>query len=98
MRRSPRREYHYRQSVAPIYGGCIPARKDFREIECRDISAGGIAFYMDLPPDFDSLVVALGREPDQSFFTAKVVRVEKTQRNGQGRYLLGCRFLGRVQI
>jgi len=98
MRSSPRRAYHYRQKIAPIYGGCIPARKDFFEVECRDISAGGIAFYLPRQPDFDSLVVSLGRAPKESYFTARVVRTEPVERSGQRMRLVGCCFTGRIQI
>jgi hypothetical protein len=81
-----------------MYGGCIPSRKDFVPVECRDISAGGVAFYMSGRPDFDHLVVALGRHPNQTFFTARVVRAEPTERDGQTQYLVGCRFSGRIQV
>jgi hypothetical protein len=98
MRSSPRRPYEYQQSIAPMYGGCIPSRKDFVPVECRDISAGGLAFYLSGRPDFDRLVVALGRHPNQTFFTARVVRTEPTERDGHRQYLIGCRFSGRIHV
>jgi len=98
LRRSPRRTFRYLQRVAPMFGGRVPSRKKLFEVECKDISAGGVAFFLDRPPDFDTLVVALGRPPGESFFTARVVRVVRTDLDGRRLYLVGCRFTGRVSI
>ncbi|MGQ9575755.1 MAG: GAF domain-containing protein [Thermoguttaceae bacterium] len=98
LRSSPRRAFKYYQMIAPMFGGVLPKRKKFFEVECEDISAGGIAFYMNRPPDFDTLVVALGRPPAESYLTARVVRVAKKERDGQRLYLVGCRFTGRVNL
>ena len=98
LRSSPRRAFKYYQMIAPMFGGQLPARRKFYEVECEDISAGGMGFYMNRPPDFDALVVALGRPPDESFLTARVIRVMKVERDGQRRYLVGCRFTGRAAL
>jgi hypothetical protein len=97
-RRSPRRAFRYRQLIAPMRDGCLPSRNHFVEVECRDISAGGIALVLSEPPDFEDLVVALGKPPDESHFTSKVVRVEELEERGGTRYLVGCRFTGRVYM
>ena len=94
-RRSFRRAYRYRQAIAPMTGGTMPARREFFEVDCWDISLGGIAFFLDQPPAFQSLVVALGRPPALNYFTAQVMRVGRTEEQGQVRYLVGCRFLER---
>ena len=96
-RRSFRRAYRYRQAVAPMAGGVVPARREFFEVDCWDISLGGIAFFLDRPPDFQTLVVSLGRPPALNYFTAQVVRVARMEQHGRMRYLVGCRFLERVQ-
>jgi PAS domain S-box-containing protein len=98
QRRSFRRQYRYRQSIAPITQGAMPSRREFFEVDCRDISASGIAFVLDHSPNFESLVVALGRYPAVKHFTARVVRVAQMEQDGRTRYLVGCRFLGRVQV
>ena len=66
------------------------------EVECKDISAGGIAFYMRDPPLFNSLVVELGKPPGERYFSAKVVRVSRLDHGGQEAYLVACRFTGRL--
>ncbi len=98
LRSSPRRSYHFRQRIAPIVDSCLPTKKNFIEVECQDISAGGIAFFMTDLPGFKDLVVSLGIPPVQSYFTAKIVRCQKMEDAGRVRYLLGCRFTGRVHM
>ena len=98
LRTSPRRNYQYRQTVAPMFGRELPPQTKFFEVECKDISAGGIAFYLDRPPDFENVVVALGRPPAQTHFTARVVRIATLRRDGKRCYLIGCRFTGRVVL
>lgn len=98
LRSSPRREFRYFQLIAPLVGKRLPARKDFFAVEFRDISAGGISFYLDQRPDFEYLVVVLGRAPEENYFAAQVVRVVNEELDGRQRILVGCRFTGRVQI
>lgn len=97
-RSSPRRGFRYRQAIAPIYAGAMPSPGKFFEVVCEDLSAGGIAFYMEEPPDFEDLVVALGRAPAVNHFTARVVRVLDRQFEGRTMQLVGCRFTGRVYL
>ena len=47
-RTSQRRAYQYRQMIAPTVGGVIPAKDNFFPIECKDISAGGVSFLLDI--------------------------------------------------
>ncbi|MFZ5830410.1 MAG: PAS domain-containing protein [Planctomycetota bacterium] len=96
LRRSPRRSFHYRQRIAAVYRGMLPRLKDFFEVDCEDISAGGIAFSMPQKPDFRDLVVALGQEPNLSHFSATVVRVVERETAGTASYLVACRFMGRI--
>jgi PAS domain S-box-containing protein len=98
QRSSPRREFNYYQLIAPVQGKRLPAKRDFFAVQCRDISAGGISFYLDQRPDFNILVVVLGREPGENYFTAEVVRVVTEQREGKTAFLVGCRFTGRAEI
>lgn len=98
LRSSPRRNFHYRQLIAPMYNAGLPRKNDFYEVECKDISAGGISFYLDNPPDFQTLVVVLGLAPGLSYFTARVARVVEERINDRVRHVVGCRFIGRVHL
>ncbi len=97
-RRSARRDYRYRQRMAPMNGNTLPAASEFVEVDCWDISAGGVSFFVDRLPNFETLVVALGRPPALSYFSARVMRVARVEENGTARYLIGCTFLGRVHL
>jgi PAS domain S-box-containing protein len=98
LRSSPRRTFNYRQRIAPIIDGAMPTRRDFFEVECRDISAGGISFFTEKRPDFTNLIVALGVAPLESFFVARIVRVVLAEEGSPLPYMVGCRFTGRVQL
>ena len=52
----------------------MPCDADFFEVDCCDISAGGLAFYLDLAPNFEKLIVTLGKPPAVTHFAAQVVR------------------------
>ena len=97
QRISLRRQYQYVQKIAPKIGDELPRREDFFAVRCNDISAGGISFFFDRPPEFRDLVVSLGKEPALSHFTARVARVAGVDSEGENIFLVGCRFTGRVR-
>ena len=97
-RASPRRTFQYRQMIAPVTGNAMPSEQDFFEVDCADISAGGLSFYLSYLPDFEKLIVRLGRPPAMTHFAAQVVRHVEKLNGTQRQYLVGCRFLGRVQL
>ena len=96
LRTSPRRQFSYEQRIAPLTDGEIPDQDDFFEVECNDLSAGGISFVLDRPPDFTNLVAVLGKPPDEVRFSAEVVRTWTEQRDGKEQHIVGCRFTGRL--
>ncbi len=98
LRRSIRRTYHYLQKVAPVMDDRQPRPDQFFEVQCNDISAGGLSFFFARPPAFERLIVALGKEPAVTYFTAHVVRVASVERGGGKAYLVGCKFTGRTQL
>jgi PAS domain S-box-containing protein len=97
-RSSPRRVFQYRQLIAPVLGNAMPSERDFFEVDCSDISAGGLSFYLGRVPEFDKLIVRLGKAPALTHFAAQVVRYMEKVEGPQRQYLVGCRFLGRVHL
>jgi hypothetical protein len=95
-RLSPRKNFRYLQMIAPVVAGRMPSREDFYPVECKDISSGGIAFFADRPPEFDVLVVALGRPPYLSRFMARVVYVQDVKCASGANHLVGCQFTERI--
>lgn len=96
QRQFVRRTYQYRQKVAPYTERRFPRPEDFLQVHGKDISAGGIGFFMEKEPSFRQLVVALGEGSATSYFLAEVVRCKPVEHEGQKMYLIGCKFCGRI--
>lgn len=87
-----RSDYKGWQLIAPYRDGKRPRQHEFRFIECCDLSAGGFSF---VAPDWEPcerFVIALGSAPFR-FFVAQVVNRRTDDKSGQGRAIIGCRFL-----
>lgn len=97
-RASARHRFPRVQSIAPYVNGQLPSPNMFYAVQCRDLTSGGLSFWLPNPPEFSTLVVALGGEENVKHLTAEVVHTTKIERDGKSMYLVGCRFLGRVEI
>ncbi|HVA45476.1 MAG TPA: hypothetical protein VNH11_03745 [Pirellulales bacterium] len=95
-RTSTRRPFTFRQFVAPYHGGALPCKASFREVECQDISSTGFSFLSTQLPDFDSLVVALGVPPHQTYLQAHIVNRFSVDDGVAPLYRIGCRFAAQV--
>jgi PAS domain S-box-containing protein len=95
-RSSPRRAYPYFQKIAPAPDARLPAREQFREVPCRDISSGGLSFLLWYEPDFQHLVVELGRGRRVARLSAEVVWFRRVRDGDSYSFLVGCKFTGRV--
>ncbi len=95
-RTKPRRSYPYAQRIAPVINGTRPDLRDFVEIQCNDIAAGGFSFVSDAPPVSDAYVVALGCAPKVTYLSAQIAHVTRVQHDGKRRFLIGCNYMGRV--
>jgi hypothetical protein len=98
LRTSPRRKYPYRQLIAPIVAGRPPARESFYPVWCKDLSGGGFSIYLEAPPAFHNLVVALGVPPYVKFYRAETMHVEPVEFEGRRAFLVGCRLINRVYL
>jgi diguanylate cyclase (GGDEF)-like protein len=97
-RGQPRRPFPTNQFIAPYRDGKLPTREMFQQVLCHDISSGGFSFILPHPPEFDSIVVALGMPPNVTYLSGQIVHSRATNPDGQSLYIVGCRFLGRVQL
>ena len=98
QRSSPRKEYGYRQSIAPITFYGMPSLDDLVEVKCKDISGGGMSFYAESPPTYKRVLVCLGPPSDYHYFLAEVVRISLEKKRGGGRYIVGCHFVKRIYL
>jgi PAS domain S-box-containing protein len=92
-----RRPFPYAQRLAVWGGGRLPRRRDFFEVQCRDISATGFSFYYERRPKFKRIVVAVGPEQSPVYLVADVRHVTAGKAEHRGSFLVGCEFRGRVQ-
>ena len=96
LRSSPRTPYKHEQMIAPIDNGRLPSQKDFFPVSCHNISAGGLSFTLDHRPEFERLVVVLGKPNSLNTFFAHVVHVSELKNGGVPKYRVGCQFDSRV--
>lgn len=97
-RGQPRRPFPTNQFIAPYLNGKLPTREMFQQVLCHDISSGGFSFHLPQPPAFDSIIVALGMPPNVTYLSGRVVHTSASSPNGQSMFLVGCRFVGRVEL
>jgi diguanylate cyclase (GGDEF)-like protein len=96
-RTQPRRRSSRFQAIAPMVDGRFPSPDTFREIQCRDLTAGGLSFLLPAPPEFTLMVVALVTDENVKYLTAEVAHTTKMQQDGSVAYLVGGRFTGRIE-
>lgn len=97
-RRHERRPYRCIRRLAPYINDDVPAEEAFVEIQCRDLSAGGISFTTAAQPPALLLVVELAapREPSCTV-VARVVHCQDCGTEGRGFFLIGCQFIRRLR-
>lgn len=91
-----RRGYRCVQRLAPLSGDNMPGLSQFCDVECHDLSAGGFSFVATEPPDCETLAVELGKAPVLIYVTARIVHISEIWSGAETRFLIGCRFTGRL--
>ena len=97
MRSSPRKKYQFNQRIGPMHGGLLPRTDEYFNVECNDISKGGISFYLKRPPGCEQFAIVLGQKPKVTILAAKVVNTKEVEHDDQQMYLVGCQFIDRLQ-
>lgn len=95
-RRHTRFAFHATQQVAPYVHGKIPPATAFRPVDCHDISCGGLSYYLNQPPLVNDIVLALTIRGEVKYLSAHIVRTTATLTTDGLKYLVGCRFVGRL--
>lgn len=92
-----RQPFNEKQYIAPYSGeGPLPETYQFRAVQCHDLSARGISFIFDEPPDFEKFVVRLVKGTETYFVVARVANIADVGSKDRPRYRVGCSFLERV--
>ncbi|HEY4761383.1 MAG TPA: hypothetical protein VIH42_12450 [Thermoguttaceae bacterium] len=97
MRSSPRKDFPCTQRIAPMHGKDLPLPDEYINVECKNISCGGIAFYAKRRPGCKHFSVALGQKPAITMLIAQVVHISEVECNNQRMYLVGCKFIDRIE-
>jgi hypothetical protein len=90
-RQGARHAYGCKQLVAPYNGVALPKQTDFSWVECKNISARGLSFWLSEPPESKNFVVALGGVPF-IFLLARIVYFGVEGKH----YVCGCQFHKRI--
>jgi hypothetical protein len=97
MRSSPRKKFVCNQRIAPMHTDIMPQPDDYINVECNDISQGGMSFYLKRPPGCDRFAVKLGQKQVFTVIIARVVNQKEVQHNGEKMHLVGCQFVNRTK-
>lgn len=92
-----RQPFNEQQYIAPYSGkGPLPDDGQFRTVQCHDLSARGLSFLCDEPPEFQKFVVRLGKGSETYYVLARVANVADVGTEVRPRYRVGCSFIERV--
>ena len=85
------------QAVAPYDGTHLPTSDLFQQVQCRDLSRGGISFLWPHFPEFKRFIIKVAVSNRPMCFDARVVHCQSLN-DADNRVLVGCKFLDRVHI
>lgn len=93
-----RQNCHAIYQVAPFIPDASPEMHAFANVRLTDFSGGGCALLLTSRPAARSFVVAIEKPEGPIYLIAEVVRVTEQGRDdsGQRRFVIGCRFTGRI--
>jgi hypothetical protein len=96
QRRDPRWSYAVTQLVAFHEEDQQPTKEMLQAVRCRNISLGGISFFLPGPPPSQHCTFVLGRPPGLMFVRARVAHSEPREASSQ-EWLVGCQFIEKVE-
>ena len=91
MRSTVRHPFRYAQTFGTVHANLLPSISEFQEALCDDLSAGGVAMFLNHRPESDTCVIALGKAPRVTYYLARVTHVEQAFR-------VGYQFLRRLEL
>jgi diguanylate cyclase (GGDEF)-like protein len=86
--------------VAPYVPDAPASGLAFASVRLSDVSAGGCALVLTSRPAARAYVVAVNKPDGAIYLVAEVVRVSEQGRDelGQPKFVVGCRFTGRISM
>lgn len=86
------------QLAALCDGGAVPSIDRFKSIHCHDLSQGGFSYFSDIRPLSDEFVLLLQRGERKYCLKGRVVHSRPVDQDGRTRFLVGCKFTGRIRM
>jgi len=96
-RKHDRFNYPVLQKICPCRGDVIPHLAHFFPVKCRDLSRGGISFYLEFEPSFDRFIVMICNGDRTEYVLGEVVHLQELPADSPDRYLVGCRLIKKVK-
>lgn len=85
------------QKICPCRGDVIPRPARFLTVKCKDLSRGGISFYLDFEPSFDRFILMLCNKDRTDYVLGEVIHLQELPADSPDRYLVGCRLIRKVK-
>ncbi len=103
-RKSKRQKYTLIARIALCSQNELPEQLPFREVRCRNISFGGVAFYLDEKLSCETIAIEMATRPRTLRMLARVVyqlpaelfHLFDDQAEHPGEFVVGCQFLRRL--
>lgn len=95
-RTGPRFKYQATVKVAPWSGTPRPPATAFREVDCHDLSQGGLSYWSKEVPNGEFVVFRLGRAPRVIYAKAKIVNWQPGEHDDIPMVRVGCEFVERL--
>ncbi len=96
-RKHDRFDFPVLQKICPCRGDVIPGPARFFPVKCRDLSRGGVSFYLDFEPAFDRFILMLCHKGGTDYVLGEVIRLQELPADSPDRYLVGCRLIKKVK-
>ena len=91
-----RHPYPTWQYMAPFANDALPDPACFRQVQCHDISGGGLSFFTPESSLNERVVISVGSPPEQIFLEARITNTRAMPLEGKTTLLAGCRFVRRL--
>jgi PAS domain S-box-containing protein len=92
-----RGQFRSTQRIAPFTSGQIPHPSAFFEVQCHELSAGGFSFFLPHRPKDKKYLVRLGAGEHTILMSVEVRSCRLAEEQGIPQYLVGCKFVERIQ-
>src|SRR5262245_26363865 len=96
-RQFERHEFHGLLAVAAYNGKEMPSRGEYSSVTGRDISPGGVSFYINELPDSGHLVLRFGEAENEVLLIGRIMHSRQGFWTSERQYVVGCQFETRVQ-